>query len=347
MIERLLYKYLDISKHDVQYRQISLVLISVLSCTAVAAFFTFYNLVIDYYPPLLYVDAVGTLVGLFSLYVLLHFGRIQLASFTLLLMVTGVCFMVILDRNNLDYSMAWALIAPVLSVFLLGDLYGTLYSTAYLAAVLWFAWSNLGVWEPAPWDLDSFSNMVAIYLLLFMLSCYYEASRRAAQKLLQDSNEKLLSLATTDPLTGLYNRRYLEDELLNSKQNVMLAMADVDDFKKINDNFGHAVGDDVLVNIARIMQEIVGAGGIVGRWGGEEFIIIWQLQDQAEFESKLTQLLTSIENHPFGCGRPVTISLGGVCHQAQEHRAALRAVDEALYSAKMSGKNCFKLVDSL
>ena len=92
-----------------------------------------------------------------------------------------------MDRNNLDYSLAWALVTPVVSVFLMGFLYGALYSGLYLAFVAWFAESNLGVWQPAPWDMDSFSNLVVIYLLLFILSCYYEFSRRASHKLLQDS----------------------------------------------------------------------------------------------------------------------------------------------------------------
>ena len=68
MIESLLVKYLDVSKSDEQYRHLSLVLISIFACTgAAAAFFAFYNLVIDYYPPLLLVDAVGTLMGFISL----------------------------------------------------------------------------------------------------------------------------------------------------------------------------------------------------------------------------------------------------------------------------------------
>ena len=57
--------------------------------------------------------------------------------------------MVILDRHNLDYSLAWAFVTPVLSVFLLGFLYGALYSGAYLAFIAWFAENNLGVWQPA------------------------------------------------------------------------------------------------------------------------------------------------------------------------------------------------------
>lgn len=346
VIESLLVKYLGVSKSDEQYRHLSLVLISILACTGVAAFFAFYNLVIDYYPPLLYVDSIGTLMGLLSLGALLFLRRVLLASFILMLMITGVCLMVIMDRHNLDYSLAWAFVTPVVSVFLLGFLYGALYSGLYLAFVAWFAESNLGVWQPAPWDIDSFSNIFVIYLLLFILSCYYESSRRASHKLLQDSNEKLKIQALTDPLTGLYNRRYMEDLLLNSDQDLFIAMADVDNFKQVNDAFGHGVGDDVLMGIASIMRSACGANGVVGRWGGEEFIIVMYGESEEDFTTQLRRLLDDISHHPFGIGRPVTISLGGVRHSAKAHRTALRSVDEALYSAKMSGKNCYKLVAS-
>ncbi|MBJ7550532.1 GGDEF domain-containing protein [Marinomonas ostreistagni] len=346
VIESLLVKYLGVSKSDEQYRHLSLVLISIFACTGAAAFFAFYNLVIDYYPPLLYVDAVGTLMGLISLSALLFFRRVLLASFILLLMVSGVCLMVILDRHNLDYSLAWAFVTPVLSVFLLGFLYGALYSVAYLVFIAWFAESNLGVWQPAPWDIDSFSNTVVIYLLLFILSCYYEFSRRASHKLLQESNEKLKIQALTDPLTGLYNRRYMEDLLLNSDQDLFIAMADVDNFKQVNDEFGHSAGDEVLVGIADIMRSICGENGVAGRWGGEEFILVMYGESEDGFTAKLERLLESISHHSFGIGRSVTISLGGVRHNSKAHRTALRSVDEALYSAKMSGKNCYRLVSA-
>ena len=345
MIESLLTKYLGVSKFDDQYRHLSLTLISIISCTAVAAFFAFYNSVIDYYPPLLYVDAAGTLMGFFSLYIFLGFQRVLIASFILLIMVTGVCLMVMLDRHNLDYSLAWAFVTPLLSIFLLGYLYGTLYSFLYLAVVLWLAWSNLGVWQPAPWDVDSFANLTVIYLLLFMLSCYYEASRRSAQKLLQQSNQKLKILATTDPLTGLFNRRHMEDLLLTSNQSIFVAMADVDNFKCINDAFGHSAGDEVLIDIGHVMRDTFGLGGVVGRWGGEEFLIVSYAKNEQEFIAQLNQLLERISNHAFAINRSVTISLGGMRYTATEHRATLRAVDEALYNAKTSGKNCFRLVE--
>ena len=332
MIEFLLSKYHGVSKDHHRYRQLSLVLISILSCTAVAAFFCFYNLVIDYHEPLVYVDLVGTLIGLVALIIFLRLQLVMTASLLLVLMVTGVCLMVIHNLHNEGYSLAWSLITPVLSVFLLGFLYGAIYSGLYLAIVASLSYSHLGIWQPAPWDMDSFITLTVIYLMLFMLACYYEASRRAAHELMESANEKLTILATTDTLTGLYNRRYMEDLLLNSKADIFIAMADVDNFKGINDEFGHIVGDEVLVGISELMRAHIGAQGVVGRWGGEEFVITIFQADEASFKAQMTSLLDTIANHSFGIGRPVTLSLGGVAHNAHAHRSALRSVDEGLYS---------------
>ena len=347
MIEFLLHKYHGVSKSHYQYSQLSIVFISIISCTAIAAFFCFYNRFIDYYPPLFYVDLVGTLIGLVSLLFFLYLRWVQVASFVLVLMVTGVCLTVVLTLNNEGYSLAWAFVTPLLSVFLLGFLYGALYSALYLVVVASIAYSNLGQWQPAPWNMDSFITVLALYLLLFMLSCYYESSRRAAQTLLEATNDKLTVLATTDPLTGLYNRRYMEDLLLNSKSDIYIAMADVDNFKGINDTFGHTVGDEVLVGLSQVLQEFIGDRGVVGRWGGEEFIIAVHDVCEEGFEAQMNELLARISSHSFNIGRPVTLSLGGVRHCADEHRVALRSVDEALYCAKMAGKDCFKFVEPL
>ena len=80
--------------------------------------------------------------------------------------------------------------------------------------------------------------------------------------------------------------------------------------------------------------------------GGEEFILVMYGESEDKFTAELDRLLDGISHHSFGIGRPVTISLGGVRHNAKAHRTALRSVDEALYSAKMSGKNCYKLISA-
>ncbi|SBS34905.1 putative diguanylate cyclase AdrA [Marinomonas aquimarina] len=344
MIQYLMSSYLGINKQDEHYRHVSLVLIYAISCVCVTTFYCFYNTLIFDYPKMFLIDLAGTIVGLLALYVLLGLKRIRLASWILLLMAAGVVLAVILSRVNANYSMAWAMIIPLMSVFLLGYLWGTVFSLGYLALVVWIARQGLETWQAAPWDVGSAVNVVAIYLLLFMLSCYFEASRRSAHKLLQASNQKLAHLASTDVLTGLKNRRSIEDYLLaHDRQPLFLAMIDVDDFKHINDDFGHNTGDEVLVALAQLMQQLVGDHGVVGRWGGEEFVIVFDDSNVEAFEALLIQLVQGVAATGFGVSRSVTISVGGSRHTGADHKLTLRAADEALYEVKQKGKNGYKI----
>lgn len=337
-------RFLGIDKHNEQYRHVSLVLIYAISCVCITTFYCFYNTLIFDFPKMFLIDLVGTLLGLLALFVLLGLKRIRLASWILLLMAAGVCLTIIVARANAKYTMAWVMIIPLMSVFLLGYLWGSLFSLGYLGIVVWIGWQGLATWQAAPWEIGSVVNVVAIYLLLFMLSCYFEASRRSAHKLLQASNQKLAHLASTDVLTGLKNRRSIEDYLLSHQgELVYLAMVDVDDFKHINDDFGHNAGDDVLVALAQLMQHVVAGHGVVGRWGGEEFVIVFDDCNTQTFTDLLAELVQRVSTHGFGVSRPVTISVGGSKHRGFDHKLTLRAADDALYEVKLNGKNGYKV----
>src|SRR5207237_203608 len=124
--------------------------------------------------------------------------------------------------------------------------------------------------------------------------------------------------ATTDGLTGVYNRRGFEtrivEELAGAHRNKMgmtLIIVDIDHFKKLNDEFGHLLGDEVLRQVARIFSQQIRKNDVVCRYGGEEFAIILPetMKDQAmQVAEKLRKV---VAEYPFpGVPRPVTISLG-------------------------------------
>ena len=135
----------------------------------------------------------------------------------------------------------------------------------------------------------------------------------------------------------------MEDNLLNATGNHYIAMLDVDDFKKVNDQFGHDQGDKVLIELAEVLINNVDSQDIVGRWGGEEFIIIFAEQSIARIEAMLKQLNHSIADTNFGIERQVTISIGFASHNSCKHRDSLRAVDQALYNSKANGKNTYSI----
>ncbi len=159
-----------------------------------------------------------------------------------------------------------------------------------------------------------------------------------------------------DPLTKLYNRRFgmkRFKEMLSlasrEKKPVAVAMLDIDDFKKINDTYGHLAGDYVLKNLASIVKSHVREVDLVVRYGGEEILIILFNSGQNDGFKILDRLRGAIEEFSFGFeGKkiPVTVSIGCYCVQMEELQSGNNLVetfieksDEALYKAKKTGKN--------
>jgi diguanylate cyclase (GGDEF)-like protein len=173
------------------------------------------------------------------------------------------------------------------------------------------------------------------------------AQVKAAQLELIEKNKLLEELSVTDTLTRLNNRLKL-DQVLASELNrhlrysndFALIMLDIDHFKAINDNYGHPVGDQVLVELARLLMTETRKVDCVGRWGGEEFLIICpdtDLEAAVEFAEKLRN---SIATHPFPAIGQTTASFGVTRARAGDtvHQMVTRA-DEALYRSKHNGRN--------
>jgi diguanylate cyclase (GGDEF)-like protein len=127
-----------------------------------------------------------------------------------------------------------------------------------------------------------------------------------------------------------------------SKQPFSIILFDIDDFKKINDRYGHLVGDDVLVGIADILSQSVRGNDVVGRYGGEEFMAILPkaLEDKAiQIANRIRQ---AIEEHDFGQNIHVTISGGVATFNDEELYSLVDRADKRLYQAKQNGKNQIK-----
>jgi len=162
----------------------------------------------------------------------------------------------------------------------------------------------------------------------------------------KDLNEKVGELekdSHLDPLTGLYNRRYFEKRIEIFEQNKLgygLILADIDNFKMINDDFGHDIGDKILVKIAELMKEHIRETDFLVRWGGEEFYVVI-LSAKKNMLLRISEKLRSIiENHDFEIGRSVTSSFGVTIKNVGEGvNDALKRTDEALYKAKRDGRN--------
>lgn len=171
---------------------------------------------------------------------------------------------------------------------------------------------------------------------------------------ISNDNETLAHLAAKDGLTGLYNHAYIKErmkqELFRSqmyKHTMSLLMIDIDNFKSVNDTFGHAYGDKVLQTVATKLQKNLRPSDIIGRYGGEEFLIILSNAKNLEAGLIAERLRDAIEAHCFEINPAtaesitVTVSIGGGTYpdhgQTIEDLAAY--ADESLYMAKRQGKN--------
>ena len=163
------------------------------------------------------------------------------------------------------------------------------------------------------------------------------------------ANEQLVRLASIDRLTGLYNRGEIESilrkELIQSRRSngvLSAIMADLDNFKSVNDIFGHAVGDEVLRRRSKLIQNAVRKSDAAGRWGGEEFFILLPgttLENATNVAERIRAAFASDAVLPNG--RPVTGSFGVAKFPDNgNYMKFYQRLDEALYRAKQTGKNC-------
>jgi diguanylate cyclase (GGDEF)-like protein len=164
---------------------------------------------------------------------------------------------------------------------------------------------------------------------------------------------RMIKAAEWDPLTGLYTRKYLEDEvpkvfsyLKKREQNLCLLMVDIDHFKVINDLYGHPTGDEVLRQLGRLIRDNIRGHDIPIRYGGEEVTIFLPGCDKKVARQIAERLRTAVEAHRFDCGSEeikVTISIG-LAELAEEDtvESLISRADDALYDAKRAGRNCLR-----
>ncbi len=178
---------------------------------------------------------------------------------------------------------------------------------------------------------------------------------------LESVNKELLVATETDPLTGLTNRRFLRknrrNEALDSRAPAagLLAIIDIDRFKRVNDEHGHRAGDDVLREFADNLQSLVGPRDLVARWGGDEFLVICRCPNDDPI-AMLDRIRSSVREHSYritdASRASLTCSVGGACYPLHEGDSLadtfgnlLEMADAALYAVKANGRDGWAFVD--
>lgn len=164
---------------------------------------------------------------------------------------------------------------------------------------------------------------------------------------IEEESKKFELQATTDILTKVYNRlkfnEIIETNILKSKnENIpfSLLMLDIDKFKNINDNYGHQVGDTVLIEISKLIKQHIRGNDIIARWGGEEFMVLLPNTELKNAISVAENLRLYIEKNNFSDVKKVTSSFGvGEFNLNETEEDLIKRIDNALYNSKSSGRN--------
>lgn len=167
---------------------------------------------------------------------------------------------------------------------------------------------------------------------------------------LEAAHREMQRLAITDPLTGLFNRiktnEVLDTEIrrqARSASPLAVILIDIDDFKPVNDQYGHNKGDQVLVKFAEVLGGRCRKTDCLGRWGGEEFLVVCPDTGLDSAQQLAESLRLTIDEYDFELDTPLTASFGIACYQAGDYRESLiERADTALYAAKEAGRNRVK-----
>lgn len=201
-------------------------------------------------------------------------------------------------------------------------------------------------------------NLFVAFGLLGFVMIRYSAAVIENEHKLEQLNNKMSQMASTDQLTGIPNRRYIyrmieseSDEYNLSHKRFVIGMVDIDDFKIVNDTYGHLIGDRVLIEVVNRIQLELRKHDVVGRWGGEEFMIILPQTNLKSGRKVFERIQKTLADKIIDCGKfqiPVTITIGiAEYNPTLPFDELISQADECLYFGKRNGKNCVIGINSI
>lgn len=203
------------------------------------------------------------------------------------------------------------------------------------------------------WKYLSIGSVILIIFILWILKLVKLNKEIAnANNKLEEKGQELEKISITDSLTGIYNRRFLEktieSELLRTERynhKICIILIDIDNFKTINDTLGHQVGDEVLRKFAMVLQNNIRKTDTLGRWGGEEFLVICPEATAGKAVVLAEKLRTTIEQTSFGDAGKRTASFGVSEYLEEDTKESLISkADKGLYRAKKNGRNRVEVI---
>ncbi|MGK0440876.1 MAG: diguanylate cyclase (GGDEF)-like protein [Pseudohongiellaceae bacterium] len=262
----------------------------------------------------------------------------------------------LLTGSELQGDVLWALTIAPAFFFLLGHFWGSVCFGLALAIsiTVFYEPSTLSSMITVPFvdgDYLSKERFLGMFMLLGMYSFLLEYDRSRVVGSLVDSRDRLKLQASTDELTGLANRHHMRECLsiqerrsYQRKERYGLILADIDRFKRINDQYGHDCGDYVISAVADALRSTLRDEDVVARWGGEEFLVVLPDSDGENAKwvaQKLREAVADLELAYGGQAIYPTLSFGVVSgDQHQKAQDLICQADHCLYQAKHKGRDC-------
>lgn len=237
----------------------------------------------------------------------------------------------------------WTYAVTMLMVLLVGPKIGMVYMALYVLL------NSLALYSPLPFVYHyseiNVSRIIATSVTLYALILASEWIRVGSYSAISSASESHRAQANTDPLTHILNRLGVQGRLKSwtLDSSCALVIIDVDNFKDINDTHGHDFGDRVLVKLAECLKKHTKGGDIVGRWGGEEFLVLLydtSINSAADLIRKIKDSFQREALNNRGSRVPVTFSAGiATLDRADDFESVLRLADKRLYLAKERGRD--------
>jgi diguanylate cyclase (GGDEF)-like protein len=202
-------------------------------------------------------------------------------------------------------------------------------------------------YEESIFSMVQFGEMMILFAPVLLVG--YVTTLLAAD--VQYAREELILLSVTDELTGLKNRRAFKSELssevkkaIRYKRHFSIMMLDADNLKQVNDQYGHKVGDKLIVTLAQTIQESLRGTDVLARYGGDEFVVMLPETDEARTFEVAERIRSAVENTSFssdGDRVSSTISIGIACYpeDSLDSEELIHRADQALYDSKDKGRN--------
>lgn len=297
---------------------------------------------------LMIVSFAFSIISLFNVLLVIFFKKIEkLICIAFMLEDIAILTFFIVSGIPNGFSAIWVCLIPNFAMFLFGFKIGCGFSVSTFLILIFFFWIPFGQsLLRYSYTSEFMLRFPVLYLAVFFVAVLMEIIRGETQKQLEESKRQYRFLYRHDALTGLYNRygisEYMDVRMTENDKTAVI-IVDIDDFKSINDSYGHEFGDEVLMRVAQRIPELMCDECHCCRWGGEEFLVIMRCKhDAAETAEKIRREIEMLEISRGEDFVNVTVSVGvGVVNSDKKVgiHELIDVADKALYRAKEAGKN--------